>query len=145
VRYALLLLAALTASSGRTSTVEAASSPPAGWLGLGYTYNVTNTSTAGRVVWLFVRQIAPRGPADRAGVKPQDVITGINSKKISFKDELETLNFFTVLRQGQRVQLEVRRGRSLLTFTILADAVPPEMAKRRLINENVAKAQAGRK
>jgi C-terminal processing protease CtpA/Prc len=144
VRYALLLLAALTASSGRTTTAEAASPPPAGWLGLGYTYNVTNTST-GRVVWLFVRQIAPRGPADRAGVKPQDLITGINSKKISFKDELETLNFFTALRQGQRVQLEVRRGRNVLTFTIVADAVPPEMAKRRLINENVAKAQAVRK
>ena len=144
MKYALLLLAALTASSGRTTTAEAASPPPAGWLGIGYTYNVTNTST-GRVVWLFVRQIAPRGPADRAGLKPQDVITGINSKKISFRDELETLNFFSGVRQGQHVQLEVRRGRSVVTFTIVADALPPDMAKRRLINENVAKAQAGRK
>lgn len=95
------------------------------------------------MVWLFVRQIAPGSPADRAGVKSQDVITGINGKKISFRDALETLNFFNGIRQGEHVQLKISRGRTVQTITIVADALPPDMAKRRLLNTEVAKSQRG--
>jgi S1-C subfamily serine protease len=114
--------------------------PPApGWLGLGYTYNVTGTPAV-RVVWLFVRQIAFGGPADRAGLKVHDVITAINGKNITFRDELETLNFFTGVQQGQRVQLRIRRGISESTITIIAGAPPLGMAERRRINTAVASA-----
>jgi serine protease Do len=114
--------------------------PVPGWLGLGYTYHVTNTST-GRMVWLFVRQIAPGSPADRAGLKTQDVITLINGKRISFIDELAALKFFSEIRPGQRVMLGVARGRTVQTVTIVAGDAPPYMGERRRINEELAKAQ----
>jgi S1-C subfamily serine protease len=139
MKYAFILLAALTASSAMAGTA-AAPVPASGWLGLGYTYNATNTS-AGRMVWLFVRQIAPGGPADRAGLKTQDVITAINGKTIAFKDELDTLNFFSGIHQGDRVQLKVSRGKTVQTITIVADPLPPDMVKRRRLNEEVAKSQ----
>jgi len=95
------------------------------------------------MVWLFVRQIAPGSPAERAGVKTQDVITGINGNKISFRDALETLNFFNGVRQGERVQFKISRGRTVQTITIVAEALPPDMAKMRLLNAQVAKSQRG--
>ncbi len=93
------------------------------------------------MVWLFVRQIVPGGPADRAGLKTQDVITLINGKRISFIDELAALNFFSGIRPGQRVLLGVVRGRTVQTVTIVAAGAPPYMVERRRINEEVAKAQ----
>jgi S1-C subfamily serine protease len=140
MKYAFILLAALTASSAMAGTPGAAPVPASGWLGLGYTYNATNTST-GRMVWLFVRQIAPGGPADRAGLKTQDVITAINGKKITFKDELDTLNFFSGIHQGDRVQLKVSRGKTVQTLNIVAGPLPSDMVKRRRLNEEVAKSQ----
>lgn len=95
------------------------------------------------MVWLFVRQIAPGGPADRAGLKTQDLITAINGKKITFIDELETLNFFIRIRQGEHVQLKINRGKAALILNVVAGAAPPGMAEKRLINTAVAKAQRG--
>jgi S1-C subfamily serine protease len=138
VKYALTLLATFAASSILAAGV--ASPAPPGWLGLGYTYNATNTSP-GRMVWLFIRQIAHGGPAERAGLKPQDVITAINGKPLSFRDELETVNFFSGIRQGQRVQLKISRGRSVQIVTIVAVALPPGMAEQRRIDEQLARAQ----
>ena len=138
VKYALTLLATLAASS--ILAAGAASPAPPGWLGLGYTYNATNTST-GRMVWLFIRQTAHGGPADRAGLKPQDVITAINGKSLSFRDELEALHFFSGIRQGQRVQLKISRGRTVQIVTVVAAALPPGMAEQRRFNEELAKAQ----
>jgi len=140
MKYTFILLAALTASSSMATTV-AAPVPASGWLGLGYTYNATNNPSTGRMVWLFVRQIAPGGPADRAGLKTQDVITAINGKRIAFKDELDTLNFFSGIHQGDRVQLKVSRGKTVQSITIVADPLPPDMIKRRRLNEEVAKSQ----
>ena len=140
MKYALILLAALTASSALAKAVEEAPLRVPGWLGLGYTYNVTNGS-AGRIVWLFVRQIAPGGPADRAGLKIQDVIIGINGKSNSFGDELATLNFFNGIRSGERIKITIRRGRTVRTITVIADPLPPEMVKRRQLNADVARAQ----
>lgn len=141
MKYAFVVLATLATLSDMAKTTGAVPEQP-GWLGLGYTYNVTNTRT-GRTVWLFVRQIAPKSPAERAGLKVQDVITGINGKQISYRDELETLHFFSGIHQGEHVQLQVSRGRTVQTVTVVADALPPEMAKRRQLNEEVAKRQRG--
>jgi S1-C subfamily serine protease len=137
VKYA-FILAMLLAPAGLAKTTGPASLSTPGWLGLGYTVNVTSTAT-GRMVWLFVRQIAPGGPAERAGLKTQDVITAMNGNRITFRDELETLNFFNGIRAGQRVQLRVARGRAILTVTIVAGPVPPEMVEQRRINAALAK------
>ena len=138
MKYALTLLATLAASSILAAGV--ASPAPPGWLGLGYTYNSPNTSP-GPMVWLFIRHIAHGGPAERAGIKTQDVITAINGRTLSFRAELETLNFFSGIRQGQRVQLKISRGRTVQIVTIVAVALPAGMAERRRINEQLARAQ----
>lgn len=84
-RAALLLtiLASLTAATP---------GPSPGWLALGYTYNSSGTARA-PVIWLFVRDVPPGGPAARAGVRPHDVITAINGRRIAFKNDIESLIF----------------------------------------------------
>ncbi|HXI97774.1 MAG TPA: PDZ domain-containing protein [Gemmatimonadaceae bacterium] len=138
MRYAFILAAMLLAPAGLAKAAAPASLSTPGWLGLGYTFNVTGATT-GRTVWLFVRQIAPGGPAERAGLRAQDVITEINGNKITFSDELETLDFFNGIRAGQRVQLKVARGRAILTVTIVAGPLPPERVEQRRINAALAK------
>jgi S1-C subfamily serine protease len=114
--------------------------PQSGWLGIGFTYNVSN-APSGRMVWLFVQQLAPGGPAERAGLKPQDVITAINGRLLWFNQEAEALRYFSEVRSGDRVALKVKRGSSTFTITVVAGNVPPDIAERRRMNEARAKSR----
>lgn len=142
MKYALILVATLIVPPMDSVAAPALRTPP-GWLGLGYTYNVTSTPGV-RIVWLFVRQVAPGGPADQAGVKPQDVITEINGRKISFKDEFDALTFFGRIKPGDTLRLTLKRGRITTKIAIVASSLPSDMAQQRRINAEVAKAQRRR-
>lgn len=122
-------------------SVTASGTPPPtpGWLGLGYTYHETR-GPAGRVVWLFVQQIVPAGPAEKAGLKPQDVITGINGKPLPFRGEIDALNYFSGVKPGERFEFEVRRGATRRTLTVVAVHAPPNIAQVRRNNQILAKA-----
>lgn len=130
LRTALLLtiLAGLTAAT-----------PSPGWLGLGYTYNTSGTAQA-PVMWLFVRDVPPGGPAARAGVRPHDVITTINGRRVAFKNDLESLNFFAAMHAGDRVTFGIRRGAQTLAITVVATQAPPDIARRQELNRALAKA-----
>jgi S1-C subfamily serine protease len=131
-RAALLLtiLASLPAATPRRSP---------GWLALGYTYNSSGTAQA-PVIWLFVRDVLPGGPAARAGVQPHDVITAINGHRLTFKNDIESLNFFAAMHAGDRVTLGIRRGARTLAITVVATQAPPDIARRREVNQALAKA-----
>ncbi len=68
---------------------------------------------------VFVQSVAPGGPADKAGIKEQDIITAINGKPIHDGNELldkvtatpigSALNF-TVLRDGKERHFDVTVG-----------------------------------
>ena|ERR1041385_8224575 len=123
-------------------TLTAATTPPRppGWLGLGYTYHVTN-APAGRIVWLFVQQTAPGGPAERAGLKPQDVITAINGRPLWFSNDVDALNFFGGVKLGQTFVMQVKRGKTLRNVSVTAGKVPPDIARLRKMNQAIAKAR----
>ncbi|MEA2342443.1 MAG: hypothetical protein QOF63_612 [Thermoanaerobaculia bacterium] len=121
------------------SLIAATPRPSPGWLALGYTYNSSGPAHA-PVIWLFVRDVLPGGPAARAGVRPHDVITAINGHRITFKNDIESLNFFASMHAGDRVTLGIRRGAQTLAITVVATQAPPDIARRREMNQALAKA-----
>lgn len=66
------------------------------------------------------------GPADRAGVKPGDVLIAVNGKPVS--DSSSLLNLIAVLKPGEIAKLKVARKRSLLEFDVKVARRPPQVA-----------------
>jgi S1-C subfamily serine protease len=134
----------LFAAAAFLASIAGANGPAAhrspGWLGIGYHFNVT-PGPAGRTVWLFVQQVAPGGPAQRAGLQRQDVITAIDGRALWFRNQIDALDFFGGVNVGQKVVLTVRRGRSVRNVPVMAGKPPVDLAERRRLNEAIAKAE----
>jgi S1-C subfamily serine protease len=68
----------------------------------------------------YVEDVAPGSPAEKAGLKPDDLIVYVNGFPVisinAYKDTIETY------RPGETVKLEVRRGDKLTTVTLKLDA-----------------------
>jgi S1-C subfamily serine protease len=88
-----------------------------GWLGMGYVWSANQD---GRKV-LHVQKVAPGGPSDRGGIKPGDIITTINDRRVDIGDDLDLLLFlgdrkpgdtltFGVVREGHAQKLRVKLG-----------------------------------
>ncbi|HEX8252327.1 MAG TPA: PDZ domain-containing protein [Thermoanaerobaculia bacterium] len=73
-----------------------------GWLGLGFTYHVEGDER-----WLHVRRLAPGGPAERAGIAVDDVITRIDGNAPRFRDDVALMEFLGRIKPGQKVVLSV--------------------------------------
>jgi serine protease Do len=57
---------------------------------------------------VFVQDVAPGGPADKAGIKEQDIITAVNGKPV--KDGNELVGIISNTAVGTTVDLSVLRG-----------------------------------
>jgi S1-C subfamily serine protease len=73
-----------------------------GWIGMGYTWSGNHRA-------LNVRNVASGGPADRAGIRPGDIITSIDGRRVDFGDELELLLFLGEHRAGSRMSFGIVR------------------------------------
>ena len=71
-----------------------------------------------------VRNIAPNSPAERAGVKPGDVIVGMKGEPIHSNDDL--LNLLDASSIGQDTTLRVLRGNKELSLTVRPREPPEE-------------------
>ena len=104
---------------------EAASAPPAaaasGWLGIA----VDDALVTGRLV---VVEVAPDGPAAKAGVRPQDVLLALNGTQLTSSDELAAA--LAAIAPGQRVKMAVGRESRVEEVAMLASTRPPEAVTR---------------
>jgi serine protease Do len=71
-----------------------------------------------------VMNIAPNSPAERAGVKPGDVIIGLRGKPVQSNDDL--LNLLDASSIGQDATLRVLRGNRELSLTVRPREQPAE-------------------
>ncbi|CAN5802896.1 trypsin-like peptidase domain-containing protein [soil metagenome] len=71
-----------------------------------------------------VRNVAPNGPAERAGVKPGDVIVSLKGEPVHSNDDL--LNLLDASSIGQNATLRVQRGNRELSLTVRPREQPQE-------------------
>ncbi|HYO76629.1 MAG TPA: PDZ domain-containing protein [Thermoanaerobaculia bacterium] len=112
---ATLVLCALTALA----------EPRPGWLGLGFTYHVD-----GNERWLHVRRLAPGGPAQRAGIAVDDVITRIDGRAPRFDDDVALMEFLGRIKPGQKVVLSVIHEQRPTDVTLRAVVMSDESYAR---------------
>jgi len=92
-----------------------------GWLGIA----VDDSLVTGRLV---VVEVAPEGPAAKAGVRPQDVLLAINGNQLHTSDELAAA--LAAIAPDQRVKVAVGRDNRVEDLAMLASTRPPEAATR---------------
>jgi S1-C subfamily serine protease len=99
-----------------------------GWLGLGFT--VQRGSEKDAPSWIYVQRLAPGGPAARAGLHVQDLITAIDGKPIRFADTADALAYFASLAPGKVLTFSVVRQHRNLSVRVRATEVPEEYRER---------------
>ena len=82
----------------------------------------------------LIAGVLKSGPADRAGVKPGDVLTAVNGKPVS--DSSSLLNLIAVLKPGETAKLSVARKNSNLEFSVKVARRPPQLASQSEENAN---------
>lgn len=129
----LLLALALTVSvliAGCSGTRESAVDtpqtmpPPPGYLGLGITYHKPEPAQ-GRGGWLMVMHVPDDGPAYRAGLAPQTVITAIDGQPLAFPDDAGMLEWLKTVRPGQSIRLTIA-GENAREIVLVAAELPPD-------------------
>lgn len=89
-----------------------------GYLGIIFVPNILERTPA------YVEDLVPNSPADKAGLRPDDLVSFIDGEPIiSIKALEEYMRKHT--RPGQKVALEVRRGESLQTVEVTLGQHPP--------------------
>lgn len=89
---------------------------------IGITFMATPSSAVSRVYGfsrtggVIVSSIVPSGPAAKAGLMPQDIITSIDGKPIKDGDELVAI--ISAKHPGQTVRLGVTRGSKTMTVDV---------------------------
>ena len=82
----------------------------------------------------LVRGVMPGGAAEKAGMRAQDLIVAINGKPLAYADDVELLEFFATVREGDRVRLKLVRGDGKRDVTVIAAPMTP--AQRQLWQQN---------
>ncbi len=92
-----------------------------GWLGIA----VDDAVVTGRLV---VVEVAPDGPAAKAGVRPQDMLLAINGNQLHNGDEMAAA--LAAITPGQQVKMAVGRDNRVEDVVAQAAARPPEALSR---------------
>ena len=88
-----------------------------GWLGLSFSHHSDSTGT-----WLKLCGVAPTGPAARAGLQQNDILTHVDGKRMAFATGDAAAAHFAKTRIGDRVRLRVARGTRTFDVTLVATA-----------------------
>lgn len=105
IGYAIPISDAIPIISELMNRVEL-SEKESGYLGIkGQTVTTTYAERFDMPVGVYVSEVIADSPADKAGIKPGEVITAINNRKISTTEDLDTILSYT--RAGTTVTLTV--------------------------------------
>lgn len=100
--------------------------PPIAYLGIEFRWG--GEASAER--FLHVERVAPNSPAEKAGIRPGDLITHAAGVRVDFGDELDLLLFLKKRRPGERLSMTVvRSGKAVNRVATLAAL--PEAARAR--------------
>jgi serine protease DegS len=91
-----------------------------GWLGVSVA-PIGATPISGRNQWLSVVEVAPDGPAQKAGVQVGDIITHINGEAV--KDGRLTMHRIAMLRPGDTVSIALQRNQQSLELHAMVGAL----------------------
>jgi serine protease Do len=74
---------------------------------------------------VVVSDVRPDGAADHAGIKPDDIITGLNGRRLASVQELNA--FIYRLSPGTKVTLHIRRGEDRLDLPVVTEQSGEEL------------------
>jgi S1-C subfamily serine protease len=95
--------------------------------------------------FLYVAHAPEEAPAYRAGIRPGDLITRIDGKRIAFHDDLEVIEFSTSLTVGKIVKFRLTRAGKDQDIRVRIAALPvqyEELQAQSLRNARAARAHA---
>jgi serine protease DegQ len=72
----------------------------------------------------MIAGVMRNGPADRGGLKPGDILVGVNQQPV--KDTTTMLNDIAQLKPGDSAKLSVVRGTQQLTLDVKIGKRPPQ-------------------
>jgi serine protease DegQ len=82
----------------------------------------------------LIAGVLKNGPADRAGVKPGDVLKAVNGKQVS--DSSSLLNLIAVLKPGETARLAIARKNLSLEYNVEVARRPPQVSLQPEENSN---------
>jgi serine protease Do len=88
-----------------------------GWLGVGL-----DDATMGAKV----NQVAPKSPADKAGLKVNDVITRVNDKKVYGAESM--INLIQKYKPNEEIAIKLKRGDEAMEIKVKLDKRPANFA-----------------
>jgi S1-C subfamily serine protease len=95
---------------------------PLAWLGMGYTWM---DSSAGRRA-MKIQKVTAGSPAERAGLRPGDVVTMVQDGPVDFGDDLDFLLFLQQRKPGERLTFGVLRDGRVVRVPIVLAVMPDE-------------------
>lgn len=123
---AVFLMASMAMAASESITFAATAAParsarPLGYLGVEYRWYQPKPTD---VRFMHVERVAPGGPAERAGVKPGDIITMLGTTPANFSDELDFMLFLSERRPGEQLPLTIMRNGKRIRLVALIAALP---------------------
>jgi len=75
----------------------------------------------------LINQVVPNSPADRAGLRPGDVVVKFNGRLVESADDLPAMVAQTPA--GEQVEMEIVRNRQPMTLRIKLESIPDNAAR----------------
>jgi S1-C subfamily serine protease len=133
-RFLLFVVCCFVALLVTPVTADAQTARPLAYLGLEFRWG--GDASAER--FLHVQRVAPNGPAEKAAIRPGDLITHVAAVRVDFGDELDFLQFMRKRRAGERLSMTVVRSGKSATRVITLAALPEAARARWELNFRMA-------
>ena len=96
---------------------------------MGFTYYYRISVSPPHYGFLVIADVAPNGPAARAGLAPHDIVVAMNHKPLTYTSDAAAMSGISSIRPAQRVVLTVVRANTRRDITVTAAVMPQEEQK----------------